>query len=226
MRFKDDWVSIGQNGTLQGQYLSAGANLPQRDPLTVMGRVRVAAPGPQGMQAFAGIGNAEQKEWSFFGVPGVVTPNGGVTVELSLEVQLASGLSRGLGGANKYDSHGWHTVALVRSGQSFSLYVDSDPPRGSSFDAAAPLDGSLLTLGYTPGMFGGALKARVDLRDWRVWEAALWPDEVAWEMSMSGPLREAGLWAWWPLDRYGLEDRSGNEHDLAVVADSGTATLT
>ncbi len=217
MRFKDDWACVGQNGTLQGQYLQAPPTL-LRDPLTVIGRVRSAGKTPQVMQAFAGYGIAAQKEWSFFSVPY------SSAIELSIEIQLPGNMSAGTNIANAYDARGWHTVALSRHGATWMFTADGDSPRSRQVTEEIQ-EGSVLTLGYTPGMFLGTLYAKCDLRDWRVWQAALTPGEIDAEYASSGPVRNQDLFAWWPLDRYGISDRSPNHNDLTVVSDSGSSTI-
>ncbi len=216
-------VSFGQGlGMLQGQYLRS-TEAPSRDPLTVLGRLRVVKFGPYVMGAFFGrdIGDGvTEKEWSLFTAPGTLG-----ALEISLEVQIPGGMSSGLG-VNVPDRFGWHDVALVRSGPRWTLYVDNRPPVTNVLDEETQA-GSTLAVGFVPGMFSGLLYSVADLSDWRVWEAELSSEEIAREWASDRPIRKESLWSWWKLPKPGtaMRDASGKGHDLTLVSDGGTVTL-
>jgi hypothetical protein len=101
----------------------------------------------------------------------------------------------------------WHFIALVRSGDKWTLHVDDSVFTHQAVELEQ--EGSALSVGFVSGMFEGSCYSVVNLSDCRVWEAALTATEIAAERASTRPKRQAGLWVeagTWAGGRGGFRD--------------------
>jgi len=172
-----------------------GDSIPQANPVTAAGWLRILSDIDAGTAIWERYGNIDGTIWQ------------GIYIDPTGTAVLVNNSGGSASGSTEIGVDNWVHVAYVRDGTNHYIILN-----GVLVGTSTGTPGADVSTSFALGGNGD-----IELAHWRIWEAALTADELLAERQSISPVRTAGLWANYEMANGALAaDSSGNGRDLRL----------